>query len=122
MNYQSRLNGAISSTDTTIVINGANGLPRTSGQYYLCLDNETNVQEIVLVIARSGYNLFVTRGQAGTTAVSWSDDALIRDFSRDFLVAGTGITLNYDVTTQTKIIDSGGLTQAQVLARVSMGV
>jgi hypothetical protein len=103
--YYSTLDGAISSTDENITISGANGLPTVDGGYYLKLASGTD-EEVVLVIARDGYNLFVSRGECGSTAQSWADETPIRDVPQDFLVAGSGLTFTYDPISDSTLIDS----------------
>lgn len=74
-NYSSTLNGAITGADTTIIVNDATGLPSpTGGDYFtLTLDDQAGTVEIVHVTARSGTSLTVTRGQGGTSPLSWPD-------------------------------------------------
>jgi hypothetical protein len=70
-NPSSTLNGNITSVATSILV--TNGTPFSStGTYRVIVDSE-----IMLVTARSGNTLTVTRGQEGTTAASHLDTTLI---------------------------------------------
>lgn len=67
-----QLNGAISNSDTSIVVDNGGVFP-ASGDFYVLIESE-----IILVTARSSNTLTVTRGQDGTTAASHADDSLIK--------------------------------------------
>lgn len=86
-NYSSTLNGAITGSDTTIIVNSDTGLPTpTGGDYFtLTLDDQAGGIEIVYVTARTGTSLTVTRGQEGTSPLNWPALSLIEQR----LTAGT---------------------------------
>lgn len=66
-NVQTTLNGGINNSTTTAVITSATGFP-ASGNFRILIDDE-----ILLVTARSGTTLTVTRGAESTTAASHAD-------------------------------------------------
>jgi hypothetical protein len=62
-------------TGTTLL----GGVTLTAGDIFLCaIDPDTSSEEIVYVTARSGDTLTITRGQAGTTAISHANGATIQ--------------------------------------------
>lgn len=67
----STLNGGIDNSVTSIVVVDGSRFP-SDGEFYVVVDSE-----IILVSARSGNTLTVSRGQEGTTAVSHSSGATI---------------------------------------------
>ena len=89
---------AVSSAATSLSVASTTGYP-TSYPFYLTLDRGTSSAEIVSVTAVAGLNLTVSRGQAGTTAVSHTvgasvtHDANAQDFtdSRNHENASAGV-------------------------------
>ena len=75
--YETTLSAALSSTATTMNVSTASGLPSSlaSGEIIpIVLTSASNntVHEIVYVTAISGTTLTITRGEEGTSALSWS--------------------------------------------------
>lgn len=70
-NRSSTLNGSINNSVTTVTVNDGSVFPST-GQYRVIVDTE-----IMLVTARSGNDLTVTRGAEGTSAASHSNGAAL---------------------------------------------
>lgn len=84
-NVATTLNGAINNSVTSITITSATGFPST-GNFRIVIDTE-----IMLVTARSGTTLTVSRGAEGTSAASHLDLADVTVIlSRDALAAGIG--------------------------------
>jgi hypothetical protein len=62
-------------TGTTLL----GGITLTAGDIFICaIDPDTSSEEIVYITARSGDILTITRGQAGTTAISHATGATIQ--------------------------------------------
>lgn len=78
-NAKTTLNGAILAGDTACVVASGSSLP-SSGSYYLSIfEDDPDVNEIVLVTARSGTSITtMVRGQQGTAASAWSDGANVQ--------------------------------------------
>lgn len=70
------LTSGCSNVDTTLQVDTVAGFP--SQPYILCLDKDRVGEELVLVTAAAGTTLTVTRGYAGTSAVSHSAGATVR--------------------------------------------
>lgn len=66
-NARTTLNGSISSSVTTIVVDSATAFP-TVGEFRIIVDSE-----IMKVTSVTGANFTVTRGEEGTTAIGHSD-------------------------------------------------
>jgi len=73
-NAASKLNGAISSGSTSLVVVNASTFP-TLPQFRLLLGTNPLTAEIVLVTGISGTTFTILRGQEGTTAIGWADQA-----------------------------------------------
>lgn len=78
-NYSSTLNGAITSSATSIVVTSASGLPTLSGgdTCSLTMTDGTNI-EIVQVTAISTNTLTVVRAQESTTGFAFADGDVIQ--------------------------------------------
>lgn len=122
MSFKTRTNGTLTAAAATITVNSGSGLPISSGDYYLVLDDEAGVFEVVKVTSRKGFDLYVTRGQAGTAAVSWADDVLIKEYDPEFLLPSTGVTITTDDATETRTITSNTKTQQEILRYVSLRI
>lgn len=70
-NFSTTLNGAIDDSQTTIVLTDATGLPSTGNVRLLC------ESEIMLMTARSGNSLTVTRGIEGSSAAAHIDTTAV---------------------------------------------
>lgn len=79
-NVAGKLEGAISDSDTDLVLESGQGADfPASGNFYCTLHtaDPNDANEIVLVTSRSTDTLTVTRAQQGTTAIAWADGTLV---------------------------------------------
>lgn len=73
------LNGSINNSVTSVTITSATGWPTVSNSgFYAVIDPDSADEEKVLVTARTGTGLTVTRGVDGTTGVAHASGATIR--------------------------------------------
>lgn len=92
------LNGGISNSATSIVVNATTGFP-TSYPYTLILERDTVNEEVVKVTAAAGTTLTVVRGQDGTSGVSHANAATVvhgvsaQDFTepQNHIAASSGV-------------------------------
>lgn len=91
------LTADITAAATTIVVAAATGFP-ASYPWTAIIDQDTNLEEVVEVTARSGTTLTVTRAVDGTSAVGHSAGATVnhgvsaRDFDEpNAFINGTGV-------------------------------
>lgn len=114
-NYQTTLGAALSSTATTMTVSSATGLPSSlSGQFIPITltpaSSPGSVYEIVYVTAISGTTLTITRGEEGTSALSWNvGDILYSTNTAQTTGTSTG---NPNTAFQASTIDASGLIMA----------
>jgi len=78
-NAYSTLNGAITDSDTSIVVQAGEGARFPTSDFWATLfGSSVDTNEIVLCSSRSTDTLTVTRGQQSTSAVSWVDGTNIQ--------------------------------------------
>lgn len=117
------LTADINAAATTIVVAAATGFP-ASYPWTAIIDQDTNLEEVVEVTARSGTTLTVTRAVDGTSAVSHSSGAAFnhgvsaRDFDEpNAFINGTGVvtaTLLASNAVETAKINAKAVTAAKI--------
>lgn len=85
ISLETTLASSINSSATSLIVATGTGttllggVTLTAGDIFLCaIDPDTSSEEIVYVTARTGDTLTITRGQAGTSAISHSNGATIQ--------------------------------------------
>ena len=124
ISVQTTLASPIASGDTTMTVSSGTGSALLGGvtlaaggadQFTVALDPDTNNEEIVFITAASSDTFTITRGRAGTTAVSHSSGATVKHvLTSDDLNAfesGLNQTLPFNAqtgTTYTPVLTDAG--------------
>lgn len=124
------LSASVSASATTITVAAAQGFP-SSLPWTAILDQDTVLEEVINVTARSGTTLTVERGQDGTTAVAHGNGASFnhgvsaRDFDEpNAFINGTGVVstaLIADRAVTAAKVGSGSATNGQALVADGAG-
>jgi hypothetical protein len=101
-NINTKLAASISDTDTTITVVDATGMPSpTGGDFALVTLTQGATVEKVLMTARSGTTLTVTRGAEGSTPANFTTAATV-------IIAATASSFDAPGSTGQVIVNDGG--------------
>lgn len=132
ISVQTTLASPISSGDTTMTVSSGTGSALLGGvtlaaggadQFTVALDPDTNNEEIVFITAASSNTFTITRGRAGTTAVSHSSGATVKHVltSDDLNAFESGLNQTLPFNAQTGTTYTVALTDAGDVVTLTNG-
>jgi len=132
ISVQTTLASPISSGDTTMTVSSGTGSALLGGvtlaaggadQFTVALDPDTNNEEIVFITAASSDTFTITRGRAGTTAVSHSSGATVKHVltSDDLNAFESGLNQTLPFNAQTGTTYTVALTDAGDVVTLTNG-
>jgi len=132
ISVQTTLASPIASGDTTMTVSSGTGSALLGGvtlaaggadQFTVALDPDTNNEEIVFITAASSDTFTITRGRAGTTAVSHSSGATVKHVltSDDLNAFESGLNQTLPFNAQTGTTYTVALTDAGDVVTLTNG-